>query len=94
MQVYNESGILPNFLSLYHNERELDKDETVESASILAGDTIVVKEIDRIDLSDDDEVEQERGFGGTALTGRISQSIPPRLSLRRVARWKSELTAL
>lgn len=73
--MYNESGILPNFLGLYHNGRELDKNETVESASILAGDVIVCEEIDRIDMSidDDPEVEQERGFGGTALTGRISE---------------------
>ena len=74
IKVYNESGILPNFLGLFHNGREIDKDETIESASILSGDTIVCREIDRIDMSDDDPaVEQERGFGGTALTGRISQ---------------------
>ena len=73
--MYNESGILPTFLALFHNDRELDKNETVESASILAGDTVVCKEIDQIDMSidDDQEVEQERGFGGTALTGRISE---------------------
>lgn len=72
--MYNESGILPTHLGLYHNGREVDKDETIESASVLAGDTIVCKEINEIDMREESmEVEEERGFGGTLLTGRRSE---------------------
>lgn len=71
--MYNESNILPNFLNLFHDGRQLDTQETVESAMILAGDTITCREIDQIDITEDEEVGLERGFSGSALTGRICE---------------------
>lgn len=66
----NESGLTPAVQTLYHKDRELGNEETIESAQILSGDTIVCKEIEVQDLSQDEVMMEERGFGGTALRGR------------------------
>ena len=74
--MYTESDILPSFLEVSHNGQQLDNQDTIESASILAGDIVVCQEIgqDLTNEDGDEEVGQERGFGGTALTGRRSES--------------------
>jgi hypothetical protein len=71
----NESGLTPAYQRLFHNERELDNEETIEIAHILAGDTIVCKEVIIEDLTLDDEAMEERGFGGTALRGRQGEPL-------------------
>lgn len=73
----DESGLTPAYQVLSHNDRELDNDETIESAGVLAGDTIVCKEVVVEDLTHDDDVMEERGFGGTALRGRQGEPAPP-----------------
>lgn len=65
----NDSGLTPVYQILSHNGRELANEETVESAHILSGDMIVCREVVVEDLTQND-VTEERGFGGTALRGR------------------------
>ena len=69
----HQTGVTPINLTLYHNGRELQNEETVASIPILAGDQIRAKEMEVVDIEDDTPVV-ERGFGGTALHGRISTS--------------------
>jgi hypothetical protein len=74
----HQTGITPINLTLYHNDRELQNEETVASIPILAGDQIRAKEMDVVTVDDDEPVVVERGFGGTALHGRICKSFPIR----------------
>lgn len=71
----HQTGITPIHLKLFHRDRELQNEETVESAGILSGDQIRCTEAEVMVLDDDElVVEEERGFGGTALHGRLSTS--------------------
>jgi len=69
-QIMHQTGITPINLVLYHNGRELLNEETVASIGILTGDQIVGKEMEVIEVIDE-PVVAERGFGGTALHGRL-----------------------
>lgn len=69
----HQTQIAPIHLKLFHNDRELENEETVESAGILSGDRITCRESEVIALDDEVVIEEERGFGGTALHGRLSE---------------------
>jgi len=69
----HQTGITPINLTLYHNGRELQNEETVAGIPILAGDQIRAKEMEVVEIEDETPVV-ERGFGGTALHGRIGTS--------------------
>ena len=69
----HQTNITPINLILYHNGRELSNEETVGSIGILSGDQVVGKEMEVIEVPDE-PVAVERGFGGTALYGRLGMS--------------------
>jgi hypothetical protein len=46
----------------------------METIGVLAGDQIVGKEVELIEIEDNEPVV-ERGFGGTALHGRLGKYI-------------------
>jgi hypothetical protein len=66
----HQTNITPINLNLCHNGRELGNEETVGSIGILARDQVVGKEMEVIEVTDE-PVAVERGFGGTALHGRL-----------------------
>lgn len=70
-----QTGITPTSLAIYHNSRELGNEETVDSARILSGDKVLCKELEEVIEVKDEPAEEERGFGGTALHGRMGESL-------------------
>jgi len=69
----HQTNITPINLTLFHNSRELSNEETIGSIGILSGDQVLGKEMEVIELTDE-PVAVERGFGGTALHGRLGVS--------------------
>jgi hypothetical protein len=69
----HQTNITPINLTLFHNGSELSNEETVGSIGILSGDQVSGKEMEVIEIKDE-PVVVERGFGGTALHGRMGMS--------------------
>lgn len=55
--------------TIRHGGRILDSDETMESAGVLAKDTLFCEIVEEVEVI---EVDVDEGFGGTALLGGIS----------------------
>ena len=69
----HQTNITPINLTLFHDGRGLSNEETIGSLEILSGDQVLGKEMEVIEVTDE-PVAVERGFGGTALHGRLGMS--------------------